>query len=386
MEAVAVDNRYAGTAPRRRSTKTTGTTMNERYRVYGSEISYFTGKLEAYLRYKQIPYERIAMINRLWRHTVPRRTGVAQMPAIELPDGRWITDTTPIIEWLETQWPDPAVIPTDPLQGFVSRLLEDYGDEWLWRPALHYRWSYRADAVLLSRRITDELLSDVPLPAALKRLAIRQRQQRRYVRGDGVTDQTRAHVEGVYLRTLGYLEAIVATRPFLLGDVPTLADIGFFGSMFRHFGLDPTPSAIMRSRAPAVWEWVARVWNARPKPGGGTLLRGVPDDWRPILDDIGSAYLPYLCANAEAWKAKRRRFEVVVQNTRYEELPTSRYRVWCLERLRGHFDALAAAARHEAQGLLERHGCWEPLWRVADPRSGHDPDGRAPFARGLKTF
>jgi len=26
--------------------------------VYGSEISYFTGKLEAYLRFKQIAYER----------------------------------------------------------------------------------------------------------------------------------------------------------------------------------------------------------------------------------------------------------------------------------------------------------------------------------------
>ena len=28
----------------------------------------------------------------------------------------------------------------------MSRLLEDYADEWLWRPAMHYRWSYEADA------------------------------------------------------------------------------------------------------------------------------------------------------------------------------------------------------------------------------------------------
>jgi hypothetical protein len=26
-------------------------------RVYGSVISYYTGKLEAYLRYKEVPYE-----------------------------------------------------------------------------------------------------------------------------------------------------------------------------------------------------------------------------------------------------------------------------------------------------------------------------------------
>ena len=49
-------------------------------------------------------------------------------------------------------------------------------------------------------------------------------------------------------------------------------------------------------------------------------------------------------------------------------------------------DALAEAPRRDAQALLERHGCWAPLWRVTDPQSGHDPDGRAPFARGISVF
>jgi glutathione S-transferase len=355
-------------------------------RVYGSEISYFTGKLEGYLRYKEIPYQRIAMTRQYWSRIVPLETGVAQMPAIELPDGRWITDTTPIIDWMETQCPEPAVVPSDPLQGFVSRLLEDYADEWLWRPALHYRWSYRGDALLLSRAIVNEMLGDLPLPGALKRFAIRFRQQRRYVRGDGVTEHTRSHVEGIYLKALSHLETILAARPFLLGARPTLADFGFFASMFRHFGLDPTPSAIMRARAPAVWEWVARVWHARASRTQGALSDGIPTEWEPILDEVGSAYLPYLCANAAAWKAKRRRFDVAIQGVRYEALPTSRYRVWCLERLRVHCNALAEEPRREVGALLERHGCWEPLWRVAEPCSGHDLEGRAPFARGINTF
>ena len=33
--------------------------------------------------------------------------------------------------------------------------------------------------------------------------------------------------------------------------------------MLRHFGQDPTPAEIMRSRAPGVYEWVARMWNLR---------------------------------------------------------------------------------------------------------------------------
>ena len=57
-------------------------------RVYGSERSYYTGKLEAYLRYKEIPYERVAMTSRLFTSTIPRMTGAAQMPAVALDDGR----------------------------------------------------------------------------------------------------------------------------------------------------------------------------------------------------------------------------------------------------------------------------------------------------------
>ena len=355
-------------------------------RVYGSELSYYTGKLEAYLRYKRIPHERIAMTTRHFRVTVPRATGAAQMPAVALPDGRWMTDTTPIIDWCETEWPEPPVLPADPVQAFVSRLLEDYADEWLWRPAMHYRWSYDADARRASAHLAAEVLADVPAPRWVRRVGIRRRQYRRFVRDDGVTPHTRAQVEGVYLRTLAHLDAIVSARPFLLGDVPTLADFGFFGSMFRHFASDPTPAAIMRERAPAVAAWVQRVWTARAGEAPGVLASGVPDDWGPLLDDIGASYLPYLCANAEAWKAGRRRFDVALDGATYERLPTSRYRVWCLERLRSHADGLPAPAREAGRAVLQRHACWEPLWRVDAPGSGYDPEARAPFGRGLTVF
>jgi glutathione S-transferase len=353
--------------------------------VYGSSISYFTGKLEGYLRYKEIPYQLVPMTP-LVRNKVGRRTGATQMPAVELPDGRWMTDTTPMIDWFESQHPEPAVIPRDPLQAFASRLLEDYADEWLWRPALHYRWSYRGDALLLSRRIVDEIMPRVPVPGAWKRFGIRQRQLRRYVRGDGITAETRDHVEGIYLRSLDQLQAIFASRSFLLGERPTLADFGFFASMFRHFGLDPTPAAIMLRRAPAVYEWLARLWNARGSQLAGALDAGIPPDWSPILHEIGDAYLPYLCANAAAWKAHERRFDVEIQRTLYRALPVSRYRVWCLEKLRAHFEALPGDARADATSLLEAHSCWEPLWRVDAPASAHDAADEAPFVRGLSVF
>ena len=68
-----------------------------RVRVHGANVSYFTGKLEAYLRYKEIPYDLVP--GRPGQ--VRKHAGAAQIPVVELPDGRWITDTTPIILWLE---------------------------------------------------------------------------------------------------------------------------------------------------------------------------------------------------------------------------------------------------------------------------------------------
>jgi hypothetical protein len=62
-----------------------------------------------------------------------------------------------------------------------------------------------------------------------------------------------------------------------------------------------------------------------------------------------------LCANADAY-AKRRRFDVAIQGTTYRRLPTSRYRVWCLERLRRHYDALPEPARAGLGVFADRVG------------------------------
>jgi glutathione S-transferase len=272
--------------------------------VYGPEVSYFTGKLEAVLRFMGLPYRPIAK----GPVQMAGPTGVAQVPGLELADGRWLTDTTPIIAWLDERYPDRGVIPRDPAAAFMSRLLEDYADEWLWRPAMHYRWDYPEGAHHVSRVLVDEAARHVPLPGFVKRHLIRSRQRTLFTKGDGVTPETWDHVEKIYLDSLAQLGAIFETRPYVLGTRPSLADFGFFGPMFRHFSMDPPSARIMRETAPGVFEWVARVWNARASVTGGELLEHVPDDWGPILDSIGTAYLPYLCANAEAWKAGQSHF------------------------------------------------------------------------------
>lgn len=331
--------------------------------VYGSNISYFTGKIENYFRIKGVPYALRAMQLPRDGRLIREKLGLFQMPVLQLGDGRWMTDSTKIIQWFETETRANPVIPPDPLQAFVCRLIEDYADEWLWRPAMHFRWHYPEGALLQSRHLADEHFGSVLLPGVLKRWFMRRRQRGGYTRGDGITRENVAGVEDIYFRTLQQLQAIFEKRPFLLGERPSLADVGMSGPFFRHFGLDPVPLEIMRERAPAVFEWVARLWNTRLEQCPGDWSTGIPDDFGPLLDEIGGSYLPYLCANVDAVAAGRKRFDAEIGGVAYRRARYSRYRVWCLQELRAHYEALPREAQMAARGLLERHGCWEPLWR-----------------------
>ncbi|GIK77318.1 MAG: glutathione S-transferase [Acidobacteria bacterium] len=349
--------------------------------VYGSEYSYFTGKLEGYLRYKEIGYERRPLGVWMYSWKLRRLLGGAQLPTVRLDDGRWMTDTTPMIAWLEARCPDPPVIPAAEPIRLAALLVEDFGDEWLWRPAMHYRWSHAADRDLLSRRLAAEVVR-LPLPLALRGRWFARRQARLFVAGDGVDARTRPHVEAAYTRVLDILEPPLARRPFLLGERPTIADFGMFGSMFRHFSLDPTPAAIMRERAPAVHGWVARVWAARAsRVRAAPLLDAFPADLEPLLAEAGRTHLPMLAANASAFAAGRPVHDFTAGGVTYRGVPTSRYRVWALARVRDALLDLAGDDRAAAEELLGRTDCLAPLLAVDPPPSGHDPEGRAPFSR-----
>ena len=134
--------------------------------IYGSKISYYTGKLESYLRYRDIPYDFSPTVGS--EKKLLAGAGTVQMPVVQLDDGRWMTDSTPMIAWLESEQNAPSVYPEDPALRFVALLLEDYADEWLWRPAMHYRWDYAEGAKLQARVLADEDEGDIRIPKFLK--------------------------------------------------------------------------------------------------------------------------------------------------------------------------------------------------------------------------
>ena len=193
------------------------------------------------------------------------------------------------------------------------------------------------------------MLRDIPLPTAVRRAFIRLRQQRVYLRQDGVTTQNARAIEALYSATLNALEEALADRPFLLGDRPSQADLGFFGPFFRHFSSDPTPSRILRDRAPAVMHWVARVWHPNVGPGIQKTVQplkesGLPGGLGPLLRLVCDEYLPYLIQNEAQWSEGQRTHSWRTQGASFTT-PVNPYRVWCWQTLRIAFQQLAASDR-----------------------------------------
>lgn len=314
------------------------------YFLHGLKLSYFTGKLEGYLRAKGVAFRFVEMDTADFRRCA-QATGIAQMPQLETPDGGWLTDTTAIIAHFEQTLPAPRLHPVDDAARFVSLLLEDAFDEWLWRPALYYRWAFEEDARLMGRQIARTMLRDLPGPLALRSFVIRKRQQREYLRRDGVTAQTAPLIAALYGEVLDLLDPVLATRPFLLGARPCEADFGLFGPMFRHFSSDPTPAAILRERAPHVLAWTARLWATTPADlEGAPDLAEAPADLDPLLRLVGRDHLPELAAQAAAVAQGEARARFTLQGVSWD-LPASPYRAGCLAALQRRFALLAPSDR-----------------------------------------
>lgn len=315
-------------------------------RLYKSDISYFSGKVEAYLHVKRIPYDPLDAgyfpMQRIARHT-----GVMKLPAIELPDGRWLNDSTWMMRWLEEAHPDPPIRLEDPAEEFVAFLVEDYGDEWLWRPAMWWRWVPPLSQRQVGRRIAREFFGPFFNGAVGVWFAARQR--REWVFGDGITRRDDAWVKNLYADELDVLQPVFERRPFVLGDRPTWADFGLFGSMFRHFGNDPESSELMRRRAPQVYEWVARVWRGDAGATSFSLdATGLDDLFARIRGD----YLPYLEANAAAFADGRARFDFDGRTARLRGTRTTNYRVHAWNALLAQWDLLDQGARRRAEALV----------------------------------
>lgn len=323
------------------------------YTIYGMFCSYFTKKLETYFLVKGIPYQFVELDAPGFSH-IPRNVGVMQIPVVECPDGSWLCDTTAIIQHFEKEMPAPALTPRGELAGFLSRFLEDCFDEWLWAPALYYRWAFEMDERRRSDEFTYTIASNgLPLPRFLLRKVIKTRQIKVHLEQNGLVSPAHCRqIEDLYIDLIDKLQPILKKRPFLFGDRPCEADFGLHGPMFPHFANDPTSQEIMQVRGPHVFRWVARLWSKRPEEIEGTDEIGeVPGDLKDLVQMLATQYVPYLVANRNAYYAGNDRTQYVVNGLEWDVV-TAPYRVFCLAQLQEDFQRLNEGDKQRAREFL----------------------------------
>lgn len=276
--------------------------MTKGYEFYGAEVSYFSGKVRAYMRYKRIPFSEVTPTRDIYRNVIMARVGWPVIPVVVTPEDETWQDSSEIIDNFEARFPDGAIYPEGPRQKFAALLIEVWADEWLKLPAMHYRWTKNRDFAVkefgrLSRPDLDEAGQRAtgeetakPFAGALPFL--------------GVTEATGPAIEKSYEGLLAELDAHFAKHEYLFGTRPSIGDFGLYGPLYAHQYRDPASGAIMEKLAPHVVKWVQRM-SKPPQPKGGEFLGHdeVPETLTPVLARIMREYLPVLLKTAEALKA-----------------------------------------------------------------------------------
>lgn len=252
------------------------------YKLYGAEVSYFTGKARAYLRWRGVPFQAINATREVYKSVIMPNIGWSVIPVLKTPDGTIVQDTADIIDQVEKDAGlSPSVLPEGPLQRFVAELIHLYADEWLVLPAMHYRWSFDEDwAYGEFGRMS------APDKSPEEQYRIGAANGERF-KGSlpvlGVHPESIPGIEASYLAFLDEFSRHLDQHPYVFGGRPTLADFAMIGPLYAHLWRDPTSQEIMEARAPRVAEWVQRV-NAG-EAGDGALLTDdqIPDTLLPIL-------------------------------------------------------------------------------------------------------
>lgn len=330
--------------------------------LLGAPGSPYTRKMIALLRYRGIPHRVVWGSHRAPPVALPEPK-VKLLPTLWFPDGRGghdvAVDSTPIIRRLETERAARSALPDHPVTAFFNDLIEDFADEWLTKAMFHYRWAFAADAAHAGGQLiywNDPTIAADAAPGMIAFISQRQIDRLYVVGSNPVTAPT---IEASYARTLMALENLIAAHGFVLGKRPSSADFALYGQLTQLAVVDPTPAALCAATAPRLRAWLDRMEDL-------TGLDPQPDDWlatdtlrtalKPLLDEIGRVYAPFLLANAQAVQAGNAQFESVIDGRPWIQ-PTFPYQAKCLMALRSGYATLDASAKAMVSDALTGTGC-----------------------------
>jgi len=215
------------------------------------EISPFCGKIRKILRRKAIEY-RVKNYNGLHAPKAARLSSTGKLPVLEW-DGEKIADSTAIAAFLEERQPQPALVPADPRDAALARVLEDWADESLYYFEVFFRVQYDG---ALSRSV-DLLCEGRPAWERPLFQRVFLRMMRRKLKEHGFSGRTCEQIETEFFRHLVELETLLRGRDWLVGNSPSIADIAVSAQIDEVVRTSHLAGQIREM--PGVSKWLARM-------------------------------------------------------------------------------------------------------------------------------
>ena len=327
--------------------------MSELLRLIGLTMSPYSLKVRSYLRYKGIPFEWIDR-NRHNERLFQKYARVQLIPLVLFSDDDAMQDSTPILERLEAEHPEPSIHPEEPAARFVSALLEEFGDEWCNKLMFQYRWGPKEDALSAAKRIAALMFPKPPLswlrpllvPFMIRRMVPR-------MAFAGANETNAPHLQRSWFRTVELLEAHLGERPYLFGERPAFGDFGVWGNLNQAYS-DPTCGRHLKANAPAVVRWLERM-DAPEGLGDFEPMKSLLPTLEPLLrEQVAGRFLPWSVANARALEAGEPQTRLEFDGEPYEQ-KTFKYHAWSLEQLKAKL--VPVADDPVLREVLAKTGC-----------------------------
>jgi glutathione S-transferase len=193
--------------------------------LYQFELSHYSEKVRLILDYKGLDYRKIEVTPGMGQLELFQKSGQRQVPVLKDGD-TYIPDSTEIALYLERKYPDKPIIPTTPKKKGFCLALEEWADESIGTKgrkaligALNKNQAFR----------TSFLPPDVP--DIVKTLVGAMPGNVLDVLGAGVGmgGDAMKSAEASLKQDLEALCLMLSDSPYLLGDLPTLADFAVAG-------------------------------------------------------------------------------------------------------------------------------------------------------------
>jgi glutathione S-transferase len=281
--------------------------MSKTHRLYAMTHSLYSGRARSYLIKHEIPFQELSTGHESFKAEVLPKGKLPTIPTLVTPEGEVIRDGAAIIEHFEAVNGRPSR-PAGPKQRIISALFDVIGTDGLLRPAMHYRWNFPDDNLAFVRY--HFLHSQRDTPERSEKTEAMMNRMRHAAMIFGVTDQTQAVVESLYLDYLDALNTHFEQYPYLLGWRPSIGDFGLIAPMYAHLGRDPHPAKLMQQQAVSVHRWVERM-NRYDQDvpeffkAGNDFVEddNVPESLMAVLRVLAEDFVPETVAAADAINA-----------------------------------------------------------------------------------